>query len=190
MATANEGPRTRNATATRVNILEAARKRFVDQGYDGASLRDIAAQAGVDVALVSRYFGSKDDLFKAVLTSDGRPDNILDGDLSDFGERLSRMFIVDPLEKVKFEKLLMILRSGSSSKAAEVIRKNGEETFYGPLAELLGGEDAAVKARLAAAIFTGFAVMRMIDDDYLLDGEERAELCRRAGALLQGIADG
>ncbi len=187
--TAVTGPKPRNAANTRATILAAARRRFVAQGYD-ASLRDIAAEAKVDVALVSRYFGSKDDLFKAVLTSDGPPDGILNGALSDFGERLARMFIIDPLQHGDFDKLLLILRSTSSPKAAEVIRQNGQETFYGPLAELLGGEDAAVKARLAAAVFTGMAIMRMIDEDYLLTSNEREELCRRTASILQTIAEG
>jgi AcrR family transcriptional regulator len=188
--TAVTGPRPRNAANTRASILSAARRRFVAQGYDGASLRDIAAEAKVDVALVSRYFGSKHDLFKAVLTSDGPPDGIVDGALSDFGERVARMFIIDPMRHDDFDKLLLILRSTSSPKVAEVIRQNGQETFYKPLADLLGGGDAAVKARLAGAILTGLAIMRMVDEDYLLTSNEREELCCRAATILQTIAEG
>ncbi len=179
--------RPRNAVVTRSVILEAARSRFIEQGYDGASLRDIASDSGVDVA--SRYFGSKDDLFRAALTSDRQPDGLLEGDLSDFGERLARMFIFDAPQQTKFEKLLMILRSASSPKAAEVIRTCGEETFYRPLAEQLGGANAPVRARLTAALITGLAILRALDEDFLLTSEDRQELCRRAGEILQLIAE-
>ena len=56
-------PRKRNAEATRAAILEAAKAHFALLGYDVAVLRDIARDAGVDVALVKRYFGGKEALF-------------------------------------------------------------------------------------------------------------------------------
>ena len=55
--------RPRNAAQTRADILEAARRRFATDGYERTTLRTIAADVGVDAALVSRYFGSKQDLF-------------------------------------------------------------------------------------------------------------------------------
>src|SRR6201993_4891326 len=58
-------PRTRNATRTRADILAAARLRFGSEGYDRTTLRAVAADVGVDPALVIRYFGSKKDLFAA-----------------------------------------------------------------------------------------------------------------------------
>src|ERR1700756_6079527 len=55
--------RPRNAAQTRADILSAARRRFATEGYEPTTLRAIAADVGVDAALVSRYFGSKQDLF-------------------------------------------------------------------------------------------------------------------------------
>ena len=52
-------PRPRHAESTRAAILEAAVRQFAQLGYDNATLREIAAQAGSDVALVARYFGGK-----------------------------------------------------------------------------------------------------------------------------------
>lgn len=51
--------RRRNASQTRADILSAARRRFAAEGYEGTTLRAIAADVGVDAALVIRYFGSK-----------------------------------------------------------------------------------------------------------------------------------
>ena len=56
--------RRRNAATTRQAILQAAHRCFLDESYDSVGLREIASAAGVDVALVSRYFGGKEQLFK------------------------------------------------------------------------------------------------------------------------------
>jgi AcrR family transcriptional regulator len=56
-------PRPRNAAQTRADILSAARRRFATDGYEPTTLRAVAADVGVDAALVTRYFGSKQDLF-------------------------------------------------------------------------------------------------------------------------------
>src|SRR5436309_15989280 len=46
-------------TSTRADILEAARRLFAERGYAGATMRAIAAEAGVDAALVVHFFGNK-----------------------------------------------------------------------------------------------------------------------------------
>ncbi len=52
---------------SREDILAAARAAFGERGYDGATMRDIAARAGVDPALVHHFFGSKQQLFTAAM---------------------------------------------------------------------------------------------------------------------------
>ena len=54
-------------SGTREAIIEAARQRFSEVGFDKASVRSIAAKAGVDPALVHHYFGTKQDLFVAAV---------------------------------------------------------------------------------------------------------------------------
>ena len=78
--------RPRNATQTRADILVAARRRFAEEGFDRTTLRAIAADVGVDAALVIRYFGSKQDLFATATEftielpdlTDASPDEIAD----------------------------------------------------------------------------------------------------------------
>src|SRR4029450_8634055 len=65
-------PRARNADATKAAILEAARERFAASGYHGATVRAIALRAGIDPALVIRYFGSKENLFAVAAEFDLR----------------------------------------------------------------------------------------------------------------------
>src|SRR3954470_9711171 len=66
------GRRRRDAAATRQALLQAAHSRFVRLGYDRTTLRDVAADVGVNLALIKRYFDSKEGLFKAALASTPR----------------------------------------------------------------------------------------------------------------------
>ncbi|WP_018267634.1 TetR/AcrR family transcriptional regulator [Methylosinus sp. LW4] len=61
----------RGGEKTRERILQAALARFGSASYEDVKLRDIAAEFGVDVALVHRAFGSKEQLFAAALTASG-----------------------------------------------------------------------------------------------------------------------
>jgi len=58
-------------------VLAAARTAFAERGYDGASIRSIAAAAGVDPALVHHYFGTKDALFLAAVDAPADPEDFL-----------------------------------------------------------------------------------------------------------------
>jgi AcrR family transcriptional regulator len=51
-----------------LQIIETAEKLFANKGFDGASVRDIAEEAGVNVAMISYYFGSKEKLLEALFT--------------------------------------------------------------------------------------------------------------------------
>lgn len=82
---------------TRAQILEVARRRFLAEGYHAVTLRSVATEAGVDLALVSYYFGSKKGLFGAALALRGNPAVLLaealDGELDTFPERVLRLLI-------------------------------------------------------------------------------------------------
>ncbi len=77
---------------TRTSILEAARASFAEKGYDKASIRGIAGDAGVDPALVHHYFGTKEKLFLAVMNAPINPGELipqaLTGPREQVGERL------------------------------------------------------------------------------------------------------
>jgi AcrR family transcriptional regulator len=82
---------------TRESILAAARTAFAEHGYDRASIRMIAASAGVDPALVHHYFGNKDQLFVATVQVPIDPAEVIPrvvgGDRGQVGERLVRTFL-------------------------------------------------------------------------------------------------
>ena len=82
---------------TRGRILSAARGAFARYGFEGATIRQIAATAHVDPALVHHYFGTKHDLFLAVLELPLDPVQVLEGALTgpreQVGERIVRTFL-------------------------------------------------------------------------------------------------
>lgn len=100
MASSPAGPRTGRRPGqpdTRGAILVAARRLFAAHGLKGASVRQIAAEAGVDPALVHHYFGTKDGLFRAALEIPIEPAVLLDEVFAEgvdqAPERLVRMFL-------------------------------------------------------------------------------------------------
>jgi len=54
-------------TDKKENIMNAAIELFAEKGFEGSSIRELAARADVNVAMVNYYFGSKDKLFEAIV---------------------------------------------------------------------------------------------------------------------------
>jgi AcrR family transcriptional regulator len=83
------GRRRNDAQASRRALLDAAGALFDERGYQGATLRDIGERAGVDPALVARYFGGKEGLYLAVL-EDVEPAPGSDDPAAVFGRLLAK----------------------------------------------------------------------------------------------------
>lgn len=184
--------RARDAEATRADLLRAARRRFSAFGYERTTSRDIANEAGVNVSLIYRYFGSKEQLFEVVLeeTADlfgrlqGRTiENLID----DF---------VDGLDGRKHP-LLVLLRDTDDDSRTTQLR---HQTF-GAVISYLAGEitrndpsltpqTARNRAGLLFSMFAGVVTLRAgIPQDPFCqaDAEDlRAELTRIAAVVVQG----
>jgi AcrR family transcriptional regulator len=65
--TSSVGRRRNDAQASRRALLDAAGALFDERGYEGATVREIGERAGVDPALIARYFGGKEGLYLAAL---------------------------------------------------------------------------------------------------------------------------
>lgn len=91
------GRRTAGDPSAREQILIAARATFLENGYAGTSLREVAARADVDVALVSYYFRSKDNLFADAIGAPEAPASLvteaLKTPLEDLGRALVRQVL-------------------------------------------------------------------------------------------------
>ncbi|WP_159457554.1 TetR/AcrR family transcriptional regulator [Brevundimonas sp. SH203] len=185
------GTRPRNAAATRTAILDAARERFAAESYDDVGMRDIARDVGVDAALISRYFGSKDDLFLAALDSCGDGSSLMQGEKSEFGARVANEIVFEPKTAEKLKGMSIMLRSIGSTKAAEMVQTTCSQRFFGPLEEWLSGPDATARARLLAGFIMGMSVSRELGGgSFNIEPAQCEKMRDRLAPILQALIDG
>jgi AcrR family transcriptional regulator len=173
-------------SGTRAAILGSARRLFAELGYDRATIRAIAAEAGVDPALVVHFFGSKQQLFLAVVELPFEPSRVLPvllaGDRATVGDRFAR-FVVAMLEDPDARRRLtgIVRAAASEPEAARMLRELITERVLRPLAESLGVEDARLRANLVGSQVVGLVMAR-----YVVGVEPLASL--PPGALVGAVA--
>lgn len=180
-------PRKRDAAATRARILAAAADRFARLGYETSSLREIAAEAGADVALIGRYFGGKEGLFTEALKASIHPRRLSDRDRASFVRDVAESMANGPRDGGADEHgFQFLLRAATSPATAPLLNLAVQERFLGPIRDWLGGEDAEPRARVLAGVIIGFLVERLIRGK-ALRGRERAVFIERATTILSAL---
>jgi AcrR family transcriptional regulator len=159
--------RRRGTTETRDAIAAAASRLFSELGYDRTSLRAIAAEAGVDAALISHFFGTKRKLFLAVVELPFKPSEVLpdllSGDRESVGERAARFFVQlleDPDARMRITGI--IRAAASEPEAAAMLRELLSRELFGPIASILRVEDAELRATLVGSQISGLALARHV----------------------------
>jgi AcrR family transcriptional regulator len=114
-------------TATRQEILAAARRLFGQRGYAGTTIRAIAAEAGVNPALVHHFFRTKEQVFVAALDFPIQPAAVLatleDGPREEIGERAARMIVSVWRDPDSRAPMLAILRSAMTRDVSAVVTR-------------------------------------------------------------------
>lgn len=166
MLTPKPASPSRNALQTRQRILDAARRCFSSKSYENVGMREIAGEAGVDAALVSRYFGSKDQLFEHVIQDAFNVDEHLPAKLEDIGAFLVGQVLNDKSEADNdgFNPLRLLLLAAASPETSSVVSNRFQQEFVHPLALRLGGKNARARAALIASYIIGIATMRHLLD--------------------------
>jgi AcrR family transcriptional regulator len=183
-------PRRRDAQATRGAILAAAKTQFARLGYDSATLREIAGEAGVDVALIKRYFGGKDGLFTEALKASIHPEGFLAHDRAVFAGEVAAMMAGDPhADEARTHTFQFLLRAAASPATAPLLNVAVQERYLGPIRDWIGGQDAPARARVLAAVFIGLLVERLIRDEPLT-GREREVYVARVTATIEALLEG
>jgi AcrR family transcriptional regulator len=177
-------------SVTRAAIFDAARRQFAELGYDRTTIRSVAAEAGVDPALVLHYFGSKQQLFLAVVELPFEPaavlPGLLAGDRRKVGERLARMFVAVLEDLDVRNRWTAVLRAAASEPAAaEMLREILTKRIFEPLAELLGVEDARLRANLVGSQVVGVVMARHVVEVEPLASLPGEALARAIGPTLQ-----
>ena len=148
---------------TRAALLAAAREVFAEQGYQGATVRAIAARAGVDAAMVNHWFGGKQGLFAAIIELPFDPldliEHVLTGDRELLAERLIRTFV--PLWDAREGGFTAVLLSIANQDLAAQM---GEFfiTIFGRLADVIHIDQPRLRAGLCASQILGLGMVRYV----------------------------
>ena len=152
---------------TRAALIAAAREAFTEKGFDGATVRAIAARAGVDAAMVNHWFGGKEGLFaQSVLQVPIDPAEIvkrlLDGPVDQLGERIVRTFLTiwDATGGGAFA--AMVRSVTSNDKVANALRELFVNTIFRNLTAHIGVDRADLRATLCATQMIGLGMVRYV----------------------------
>jgi AcrR family transcriptional regulator len=163
--TAGMPPRRRDALATREAILAAAVSAFAERGYRAVTVRDVARAAGVDPALVVRYFGSKAGLFAEGVGAVGASGiaEALAGPVAGLADRLA-----DHLAgKEGSDSLAMLVLSAADPDGRALLARLAADHLEGPITASLAAAgipaaEAAARARAVTAVVVGNALAAVV----------------------------
>lgn len=183
------------ASVARTDILDAARRQFTDNGYAGATIRGIAADAEVDPALVHHYFGSKSDLFVAALDIPVNPASILEGLLAEGTDRLGERIVHTMLsvwDAADVNPVLMVVRSlAEGGRTAVLLREFVTHNVMLPLSTAIDAQrgrrdpDGTLRATLAASQLVGLLMVRYVAAIEPLASLPPSEVARVVGPNVQ-----
>ena len=191
MTAQTRAARPRNSAASREQLLDSARTLFSERGFEQTTVRDIGERAGVDPALIARYFGSKVNLYLATVTAEdadfGRPQ-----DLADPAALVS--WLVGRVERRGPGPVLQALvRSDTAPEIREAVRGHLTRRLVEPLTLMLERRGAArprLRAEVAAAALIGVLLARSLDSFDELSLVAAPELVTLLGELLPDLSCG
>ena len=160
--------RTRDAARTREAILDAARALFAEHGYEGTTVRTVAAGAGITQGLITRYFGSKAGLFLAASDLSLRSGEAMVGPREHLGERMAAGMVGRWRQQSAADPLLILMRAaGSRPEAAAVLHDFLEREATGVLAARLAADGmptgtARARALAVGALITGVVMAHRV----------------------------
>jgi AcrR family transcriptional regulator len=167
------GRRPGDPEVTRRTILTAARATFAEAGYEQATIRAIAAAAGVDPALIHHHFGTKEELFVAAHEFPISPARLVEAlrsdDAESLGKRVTRLY----LQAEFTERLESLIRAAmSNERARTMLREFVERGVLDTLEGRLDVPDARLRLGLAASHLVGvFLARRVVGIDAIRDAD-------------------
>ncbi|MFC0113320.1 TetR/AcrR family transcriptional regulator [Kibdelosporangium aridum] len=151
--------RRRDSAASKVALLDAARDLFAERGYDRTTVRDIAGRAGVNQALLFRYFGSKEALFAAVIARSGR-EHLAEIPSDQVFARILRG-ILGKEQQGDHTVQIMLRSTGEDTVAKEINEQLGQD-YIRTLAGLTSQPDRDLRAHLVLAWIIGIDIVRSV----------------------------
>src|SRR5918994_7903250 len=153
-------------TTTRDAIAAAARRQFAELGYDRATMRGIASEAGVDAALVMRFYGSKEALFREVMALPPAVAEAMaglaDGPRATVGLRLAEALVGMLEDPGSRSVVLGRIRSASSHPDAAALVRETVTRDVGRLVAALTDDEPETRAVLVGSQVVGLALARHV----------------------------
>ena len=182
---------TPKAIRTRQSIEAAARELFAANGFDRTTVRDIGAKAGIDPAMVIRYFGSKDALFTAVAMPDLHLPDLSGVAHDSIGETLVRHFLAQWEGEEGGGGMPVLLRSAASNEEAANRLREIFVTQVFPVIAAAGPPDTAPqRAGLVASQLLGLALTRYVVKVPPVVALPLETIVHEVGATIQRYATG
>jgi len=182
-------------SSTREDILEAARRLFAERGYQGATIRAIAADAGVDAALVVHFFGNKAALMGEAIEWPFDPEVempklLVDGKHQVGGNLVALVVRTWDREGGRNPILILVRAATTEPKAAEMLAAFMRERLFAPLMQRLGSDRPDLRATLAASQLVGMGLARHVLQVEPLASAKPAEVVDWYGPTLQRYLTG
>jgi AcrR family transcriptional regulator len=191
MATADDAaPRPRRSDPTRARILEAARRRFAREGFQGTTIRAVAADADIDPSMVMRYYGNKDGLFAAAADVDLRLPDLGEVPRSRWGRRLVRHFFERWEHRPGEATLGVLVRTAATNAQAAARLRAVVEGQITQALERAGADQAPRRAALVASQMLGLAYCRYVLAVPALTAADQEDLVADLGRTIQRYVAG
>jgi AcrR family transcriptional regulator len=182
-------------SGARAEILAAARASFTENGYDGATIRDVASRASVDPALIHHYFKNKQSLFAATVQVPFDPteivERVLSGTRGSLGNAIAHAFLEVWDGQAGHSPMVALMRSATTNEdAARMFREFLTTEVLGRVARRLEVEQAPVRAALVGSQLMGLALMRYVIPIEPLASAPREELADLIAPTIQRYLTG
>ena len=168
--------RPRDAAASKDALLGAAQTLFGQGGFEGTTIREIGESAGVDAALIARYFGSKADLYIAAVAAEDA-----EGTPREYGglEEMADVLVTRAARRGPGPILQAIVRSDTSAEIRDAASDRLARRLVGPLAATMKGQGVdrpQLRAEVAVSALLGINLARSLGWFDEIRSVPRAEL--------------
>ncbi|MGH2697910.1 MAG: TetR family transcriptional regulator [Actinomycetota bacterium] len=183
-------------SGTRSEILAAAKRAFAGNGYERATIRGVAREAGVDPALVHHYFGNKRQLFVEAMELPANPAAFIEellttGEPHDLGERMvGFMLRVWDDEELRQPLVAMVRAAMSDDQAAAMIREFITTEIIGRIVRAARSDHQELRATLLGSQVIGLLIMRYIIKLEPLASADRDTVAGAVGPTFQRYLTG
>ncbi|GJN99083.1 putative transcriptional regulator, TetR family protein [Mycobacterium marinum] len=179
----------RKGQRTRRRILDAARAVFAEVGYERATIRGIAAAAGVDKSSIIKYFGTKQALFHEAVHWDIPVAELSTDDAGQTTENYARAMLTAWAADPNSPMAVLLRTSMTSEDAADILRRHITTQGVDAVAATIDASDARLRAAVAGAILMGIASQRFILRMPDLVNADIDDILRLVTPLLRSLID-